>query len=281
MQNLFRITAKKEFAQNFTKGEKLSVIYHDIFDYPLTIAEMIRWRASENLNTEKDTSISGKNGFYYIEGKNGLIYKRALRKRVSERKMEIAKKASKLLSLIPTIKMVGVTGSLAMENSSDESDIDLMIITKKGTLWTTRLIALIALKGKIRRAGSKEQKDKLCLNIWMDEGDLVWKKQRNIYTAHEIGQIIPLINKDKIHQKLLWQNKWILKYWPNSVKVEKIKTERSYGKTSLTEFLAYKLQLFYMKPKITREYISPTRALFHPVDWGKVILDRLNSNFIQ
>ena len=31
-----------------------------------------------------------------------------------------------------------------------------------------------------------------------------------------------------------------------------------------------------MKPKITREVVTPTRAIFHPNDWGKKVLTILS-----
>lgn len=287
---LYTISVSKESKnENLSEGEKISILYHDLFDFPLTFPELIKWKAGEKaaIPDFSGKNFISKNGFYFLEGKEGMIYKRALNKRVSAKKMAIAVKAAYILSLLPTVKMVAVTGSLAMENAGNESDIDLMIITGRGTLWMTRLISLIGLTGQIRRAGNSAQKDKLCLNIWMDETDLEWsKKDRNIYSAHEIGQIRPLINKDNTYEKFLEKNKWVLKYWPNSVRILKLKSGTSNKNPRfqilnsifmMLEKFAYQLQLIYMKPKITREIVTPTRALFHPYNWGKVVLDRLKS----
>ncbi len=253
----------------------LSIKYHRIFDYELVKSDFPKWQYKGDKSIKSITSIKSK--------------KRIEREKYSKNKLTIAKKASQILAKIPTIKFVGITGSLAMMNSNKDSDIDLMIITKKGTLWLTRLICLICLIGQIRRAGSKKEKDKLCLNMWLDESDLVWDKQdRNIYTAHEIAQIVPLVNKEQTYEKFLWQNKWILNYWPNIVEckplaisnkpLEKQLIATGYSLiTSSFEKLAFNLEKAYMSKKITREVITPTRALFHPNDWGKVVLKRLAS----
>lgn len=183
--------------------------------------------------------------------------------------------------------MVAATGSLAMGNANDESDIDLMVVTKKGALWTTRLFAylLIGLFGiPFRRFGRRDKRNKLCLNMWLDESDLVWpEKDRNIYTSHEIAQIVPLVNKDKTYEKFLSKNKWVLDFWPNSVKIEKLTNKMVNGKLENRKFtqgvlekVCYRLQYQYMKTKITREVITSTRALFHPQDWGNVVLFRLH-----
>lgn len=278
-------TKHSSMPQMILLGEKeiSSLIYHDIFDYPLTPLELIRWTAGKEVNFKdlENSKISTKNGFLFLNGKEGSTLKRLMRKRISKRKLGKAKKAAKILSLLPTVKMVAVTGALAMNNANEESDIDFLTITKRGSLWTTRLLAMTLLKvfGIPRRKyGEKSTKDKLCLNIWLDENDLAWsKKSRNIYTSHEISQIIPLINKDQIYEKFLSKNTWITDYWPNatSVKAGKEKKRKRREKRRMVirfiEPLARKSQYWYMKDKITRETVTPTCALFHPVDLASFI----------
>lgn len=288
MQNLYTISTNAESrGQTLTGAERFSVLYHDLFDFPLNFSEMIRWSAGKRcLTPSEEYQISSKNGFLFVEGKEGIVYKRILRKRVSAKKLEIAQQAAQVLSIIPGIKMVAVTGSLAMENATDESDIDLMIITQKGSLWTTRLICYLVnwlIGAKTRRPGDRNQKDRLCMNMWLDEGDTVWREQ-NVYSAHEIGQILPLVNKNSTYEKFLSVNKWILDFWPNSVKIGKLpnkivngKLENGKSTPGLFEKLCYQTQYQYMRRKISREVVTPTRALFHPQDWGSVVLDRIKS----
>lgn len=270
-------------------GEKeiSSLIYHDIFDYPLTPLELINWTAGKKVNFKnlENVKISTKNGFLFLAGREGCTLKRLMRKRISNRKIEKAKKAAQILSILPTVKMIAVTGALAMNNANEESDIDFLLITKKGSLWTTRLLVMVLLKTfgiPRRKYGDKRTKDRLCLNIWLDESDLVWnKKSRNIFTSHEISQIIPLTNKDNTYEKFLSKNDWIINYWPNATNARAgdEKTKSKTGKDGLAmkllEALVMKAQYKYMENKITREVVTPTRALFHPVDWASFISSKL------
>jgi len=263
------------------KRELVSIIYHDIFDYPLTIFELIKWSAGNKVKLSKtqEVKIVGKRGYFSIKDREGLILKRFMRKRISTRKVVIAKRAAKILSFIPTIKMVAVTGALAMENANEEADIDLMIITSKDTLWTTRLFTLLLLdilRIPRRKYGDRNQKDKLCLNIWLDENNLAWRK-RNIFTAHEIAQIKPLVNKEEAYEKFISKNKWIVDYWPNAVKIQNYSRQTNLRPSLFTIFepLTRKFQLWYMKDKVTREVVTPTRALFHPIDWGDIVASKL------
>lgn len=259
-----------------------SIIYHDIFDYPLTLSELIKWELGKDAGTPaKETSVRFNKGYYFLAGKEGLVLKRLMRNRISARKLLIAERAARILKIIPSIKMIGITGALAMENADEDADIDLLIVTKKNVLWTTRLISLVLLKVigfPTRKFGDTNQKDKLCLNMWLDESLLVWPKgDRNVYTAHEISQIRPLYDKEATYIQLLFKNEWIKRFWPNATKI--LKPEESIDESgtilSLFEPLARSLQFWYMKPKITREVIGKRRALFHPNNWWSFISARL------
>ncbi len=288
MHSLYPIASDKSKDRKMLgKPEKLSIYYHDLFDFPLTFADLIKWEPSKYLLLRQyKIPVIYQNGYYFLDGRGGLVYKRALRNRISAKKMEIAKKAANTLSLIPSIKMVAVTGSLAMSNAADESDIDLFIVTHRNLLWTTRILSYFVLKVtgfKLRKAGDANEKDKLCLNMWMDEKDLVWRKgDRNLYTAHEIAQVLPLVDKDGIYERFLHKNRWILKYWPNAVKIGE---QEEGGKKHvfknpiflLVEKIAFKSQYGFMKSKMTREVATPTRAVFHPQDLGKLVISRLGS----
>lgn len=258
------------FRPQIGKGKTTSVYYHDIFNYPLTYEELLKWEVGRKVKVPKKVGgLKHKNGCYFCDGREENIRKRQLREKFSKGKFIIAKKAGRVLEKIPTVQMVGITGSLAMKNADKDSDIDLMIITANGTLWTTRFLAyliLLFLGFKLRRASDEIEKDKLCLNMWLDRSDLVWQK-RNIFTAHEIAQVVPLVNKDEAYERFLWKNRWTLDFWPNAVSVKK---ERSSSiqlrKNYLLESLLYKLQFLYMRRKITNEVITPTRAVFHPIN---------------
>lgn len=274
--------------------EIFSILYHDKFDYPLTVDELKRWRLGNYLIINSRKEIERKGNFIFLKGRKEIITKRLLKEKITNNKIRLAKRAVKALARIPTILMLGLTGSLAMGNADSGSDIDLLIITRKGTLWTTRALAyaVLAFYGlKTRRPNDKIQKDKLCLNMWLDESATSWKK-RNLFTAHEIAQIKPLLNKNKTYEKFLDKNRWIKGYWPNAIRqvnttynIQQREGSAAYVLLcsmffvvcSIFEPFAFSLQYLYMKPKITREQIHRNRAIFHPVDWSGFVLKHLST----
>lgn len=246
------------------------IIYHDKFDYPLKENELVKWKSGKTIGASKE--IDKKGEFYFLKGRKKIILRRNSNEKFSQNKLLRAKKVALFLSKIPSIRMIGLTGSLAMMNAGKLSDIDFMIITKKNTLWVTRALTLLTLrmfKIPTRRFNDKNEKDKICLNLWLDKSDLNWK-ERNIYTAHEIAQVIPLVDRDKTYEKFVKTNSWVKIYWPNAIRktdlVNKKGLEFLVPLLTIFEPIAYFLQYLYMRKKITNEKISKSRAIFHPID---------------
>ena len=278
--------------------DKFTIFYHSLFSFPLRVKEIKRWQPGKGIKFgfKKAILISSSRGFYFIKGEEKQVGERLKREEFSENKIKIAKKYSEVLKFLPFIKFIGITGSLAMGNADFYSDIDLLIITKKRTLWTTRLLVLLFLKFKkisVRRSFDKEVKDKLCLNMWLDEEDLEWHN-RNLFSAHEIAQIVPIFNREKTYERFIFLNSWIFDFWPNAIpnkerffKYNELKKqERFLNKlfyfciSNFVEPLSYFLEKLYMRGKITREIVSRKRAIFHPVDWNKKLMRELKRRVV-
>ena len=193
--------------------------------------------------------------------------------------------------------MVAVTGALAMENADEDDDIDLMIITSKNRLWITRplVFLLVSLFFKRRKSTTKNKEQKtenndnaICLNLWLDESALeIPESQRNLYTAHELAQMKPIINKDGTYEEMMAKNAWGKEYLVNAWErlegwqVNKLKRSshfQPFDLFSLLNLLAFNSQFWYMKPKMTNERVSINSAFFHPGNRADTILkayDRL------
>jgi hypothetical protein len=135
----------------------------------------------------------------------------------------------RFLSFFPQIKLIGLSGTMAMMNANEEDDIDLFIITAKNRLWMGRFITVILAQIMgIRRKqftnlkrpfqnGKYKIKDKVCLNLFFDESYLgVPDFKKTEYVAHEALQMKPLVNKDNVYYQFLMANKWVRDIFPNS-----------------------------------------------------------------
>lgn len=205
-----------------------TLAYADVFDYPLTPGELYRFliadkalnysrfrQALTRMNTnEKQIDTNGE--YFFLRDRRKIVVTRKKREKWSQGKLRIAKQVANWLKLIPTIKMVAVTGALAMGNSDKEDDIDLLIVTSKNRLWLTRglVVTFLCLTGLYRRPG--KIKDKICPNMFLDEKHLeVPKKEQDLFSAHEVCQLKPIWDKDNCYQKFLKANLWSKKYLAN------------------------------------------------------------------
>jgi len=76
--------------------------------------------------------------FYCLRGRKEIIQQRKMRYSESLRKMLKSQKWIRLLLRLPFVANVLYAGSVAMENAKRDSDIDLVIVSKKGRVWSAR-----------------------------------------------------------------------------------------------------------------------------------------------
>lgn len=259
-----------------------TLAYHDIFNFPLTKEEINKYLTVKSEASKLDRELNrlilekkiGKvKEHYFLKEKQSTTKIRKIRGNNSQEKLIKAKIFASILKVIPTIKTVAISGALAMENSKKNDDIDILIVSAKNTLWTTRFLSNLILFAVKRKPKSKKQSNKACLNIFIDETDLKIKEQ-NLYTAHEICQIKLLWDRDNTYQKLLKSNSWVKSYLPNWTPEKLPKTTKSWGVRywflipglRQLENLLKSFQLNYMKSKITIEKIGDRQLFFHPTD---------------
>lgn len=262
--------------------------YADIFDYPLKKEEIYRWYIKSfnhpltSFNEElsdliKEKLIENKDEYFYLKGRDEIVEFRKRREEWSKEKWEIAEEIAKKLKKIPGIKLIGITGSLAMSNSRKDDDIDLLIITAGNSLWLVRLMVFLftlILGINRRKPKDREVKNKICFNLFLEENHLKIDPE-NLFLAHEICQMKPIFERDNIYNRFIKENEWVKKYLPNAVKItnhQPLSTNNNKGLLSFLNYLAYRMQLLYMKPKITNEKVSLHQAFFHPHNLEKKIL---------
>ena len=261
-----------------------TLIYADIFDYPLRVYEIHKWligrkttlrqveKALERLRV-KDKAEKVKD-YYFLSGRRKLVRKRQQKEKQSGKFLWKAKMIVLLLKMIPFIKLVGISGGLAMENAGKGDDIDLFIVMSKNRLWISRLLTLgiltlIGQRRKVNQSGSKTA-GKICANMLLEEDKLAQQK-KDIYLAHEVLQMKVLWQRDGIYSKYLLDNEWVFKFLPNWVGEQQVisKTQNLRIRKSYLDYfdnLAKWLQLKIMQQPKGMERIEDGALYFHPKD---------------
>ena len=272
-----------------------TLIYESIFDFPLKKEEIWKYLISDKPVGKKDFEeylkdkkiyFDKKTGLYSLKKNNEIFQKRLVRERISLEKNKIAKRSAKFLSVIPTIELVGISGSLAQFSSDEDDDIDFFIICRKNTVWTTRFFAVVFLKFKNLYRTDTQIKDKICLNMITDTYSFS-RDRKDLYNAFEIAQMRPFF-KNKSYEKFIYENSWVNKFLPNfKIPFPKIESFDKSENKILDIFLkiilvlqfekaAKLIQKIYMK-RITSETVTDTLLAFHPRDFKVEIMQKFEA----
>ena len=192
-----------------------TLAYSDIFDYPLRIEELHRYLPLPVIRTELIEILNYRNdlikmldGYYFLAGREHLIPLRQKREAVSRPLFQRAVWYGRILASLPFIHMVGLTGSLAMQNCDETADIDYLLVAAHGRVWITRAFALLL--GRFTALFGNT----LCPNLIISDQALAWQ-QRDLYSARELCQMIPIFGSD-VYARLRQINSWTNSFLPNA-----------------------------------------------------------------
>jgi len=147
-------------------------------------------------------------GFYFLAGHHEFVDVRKQREIKSRALMPHALHYGRLLGSLPFVRMVALTGSLAVLNVSKNVDFDYMLVTVHGRVWIARAFALLF--NRLTRLWGYT----ICPNVIVSEASLRWHQQ-DLYSARELCQMIPITGMG-VYQKLMQVNEWVKEFLPNA-----------------------------------------------------------------
>jgi hypothetical protein len=276
----------------------MAVVYSDVFSFPLSLTEVWRYAGGaekiakadcREALTELFPQVKEKNGYYVLTGREELVAKREQGTSHARRKMQRALSAAKMLSHIPTVSGIGVSGGVAAGSAKERDDIDFFIITRKNTLFVTRLciLFLLQLTGKRRKRHDVSENNKICVNMLLDESALGFPPERqDIFTAREITQLIPLFERDEAYRRFIAANRWVSSLLPNA----RQRKSHASKKTStlfesilvrifslrIGEIMARRWQLRQIHKHTTTETVTDHLLAFHPNDYREKTVKAFN-----
>ncbi len=263
-----------------------TVVYYDGLNYPLTAFEVWKHLISIKVSVddrqgsgavlkeivcELDGKEMGKyieefRGFYFLRGKKELVERRIKGNKIAYGKIKRLRKTAFFLRFMPFVRMVAVTGKLAMKNANKKSDWDLLIVFKSGKIWTGRLLisTLLHIIGKRRHGG--KIKDRICLNYFLTEKFLEIEK-KDLFSSGEYFFAFPLFG-EKLYRDFQEKNSWIADFKANydleENKILKIVKDSVFSKKirSLGEFIFSPDFLENLLRKIEKEKIQKNPLTF-------------------
>lgn len=212
-----------------------TIIYYDTIGFPLTSREIGRYLIAlrrmapgsredalvtiENINAgleqlQQEGKIAERRGFYFLPGQSALFQERMERNKLAELKWRKARRYLFWIQLLPFIEGVLVSGSLALGHANEESDLDILVIAKKGRIWTARLLVLLlyGLTGVRRRHGDTNAPDKICPNHFITTASL-HIPYPSLYNAQTYLHLVPVYVRQPELINDFWEaNRWINRF---------------------------------------------------------------------
>lgn len=218
-----------------------TIAYYDVLDYPLTGFEVFKYLINPShvivqskpeqslaleplgqptflnvLNTLGKISLKNyleeKNGFYFLIHKGELIKTRVERQKISDQKWKKARKIISLLQIVPYLRMIAISGSLALDNTKKQSDIDLLIVAKHKRIWTVRFLVTLFIQILGKRRHGKKTANRICLNHYITDKSLKIDFP-SLYNAQTYAHLVPILEIEKgIYKKFQEANQWIENY---------------------------------------------------------------------
>lgn len=194
----------------------LTLCYREVFAYPLKRFELQRYLLLTPADAcSLDRALAQMNGSYitlqgdYVlpVGAESLVDIREARERASVHYWRWALRYARWLRWVPFVRMVAVTGSLAVNNADASADIDIFCVTVPGRMWLARF-GMAFIKRISRRYASVPA----CLNTCLSEAELQLPDP-NLYIAHQMALMVPIWG-EAVYQRLVDANLWVHDYFP-------------------------------------------------------------------
>lgn len=196
-----------------------TVAYVDIFDYPLTVAEIHRYLKGVPASPQQVEQLLGNgclvpsrlsqhDGYFMLPGREQIVAIRQQRAALAAQMWPLALRYGQKIVALPFVRMVAVTGSLAVDNAESCADIDYFIVTQPGRLWLCRAFTILIVRMAEREGVT------LCPNYFRVVTQLSFAEQ-SLYAAQELAQMVPLSGLD-VYCQMRQANPWVSEYLPNA-----------------------------------------------------------------
>jgi Nucleotidyltransferase domain len=249
-----------------------ALLYFDIFNYPLTSEEVVRFSPAI-VNSSPHQSLASLvsqkllfrfQNFYSLQDDQQLAIRRIKGNALANEKMKIAKRFSKLVSLFPFVRAVMLSGSISKSYMDENSDIDYFIVTEANRLWIVRIALAI-----FRRIFLFNSHRNLCTNYFIDNQNLEIR-DKNIFTAIELCTTKPMFGRSTI-EKFQKANEWAFSFLPN-FRLENAETpaKEFFLKTTIEKISSFK-SMDYFNEWLMNKSIAHWKRRYtedvHPADF--------------
>lgn len=187
-----------------------TLLYFDIFDYPLNVAEIRKFSniTVGSADLEENLSLLSEKGKIFSDGQyfglnedDSQFKKRNVLNKRADDIMPKAYQNGHLIMKFPFVRYVYISGSLSKGVYAEDDDIDYFIISDQNRIWISKLFLKLY---KFFVLG--DSYEEFCINYFKSL-DHLEIKDKNLFTATELVTLIPIMECsgfDSIYSANLW-----------------------------------------------------------------------------
>lgn len=298
------------YTDQFAYPLRLAELHHRLLGLeltaPLTQSQLLVVVAG----LERRGLVIRADGFICLPGRQRTIRRRRQQADWAAQKQQQVAEVCRWASRVPWVTAVFVTGSQAVGSADQDSDLDFMIITQPRRLWLARIAisSYAQLRGK-RRTWHGEEPNSWCFNLWLDQDhQTIPLSVQDSYRAYEVLQACEVWARPGQHGQFHHANRWAALFLPHggwspqseaTVQRPRLTAtatsrlnapHRSALAAAVTgspaatgwgsklwdalDWLAWRVQRWYMHRHQTTERVGRGFAFFHPRDTKRQIQRR-------
>jgi predicted nucleotidyltransferase len=222
------LTAEKQYDSEAVH-EELQKVYEvsEYLKFPFTVEEVANYFLPKSNLTPKQLESMLTNGKFANLGfkvRDGYLttnddqtqLSRSEMEQTSADKLNSASNFANLLTrVIPFIRTVAVTGSVAYGSATKWDDIDLFIVTKRNRLWISALLTLVLVRLSKLLILRPPHLSHFCLSYVHDEQGFLRESHRNrsnALFARELLKAKPVAGAEE-YRKILEENEWVAEFY--------------------------------------------------------------------
>lgn len=242
----------------------MTLAYFDVFGFGLNLSDLARLllgeKTGQNDNRLKIELIKIKNEIDCHDGRYFLKNANKTNLLNVDKVLLKALNSAKWFKYIPFVEFVAVCNYLPIGIADQESDIDVLIVTKVNRIFIARLFTTVILHFlRLRRHGNRVR-GRFCLSFYVNEAFLDFSDlliDNDIYFAYWLLALRPIYGDISIYENIQSENQnWMKSFFAEkrTGKFELI-NNKSYIKNVIEKFLSKKLGN-WLEAFLTRFFVA-------------------------
>jgi hypothetical protein len=174
------------------------------------------------ISDQLSATLYQRDGLVMLAGHEWLIAERRKRIAMAWPKFRKLARLARVLGYLPFVRMVAACNTLALGHAKPAADLDLLVVTATGRLWSCRLLCVTMAKLFGGRPTPRHHADRYCLSFYVSEDDMNIQRfedqpGQDHYLAAWTSWVLPLYDAGGYTTAFAKANSWVTERLPQTM----------------------------------------------------------------